>query len=447
MNFNEKVKQNKMDMISDLRQLLRIPSVLIETPDNPEAPFGQGLRDALDFILALGEKMGFKTKRVDQIAGHIEFGEGEEIIGILCHLDVVPAGEGWKYDPFQAVIEDNKIYARGAIDDKGPLISALYAMKIIKDLKLPIHKRIRLIVGTDEETAWRGIKRYLEVSEMPTFGFSPDANFPLIYGEKGILSLDLISNFQDQHMQLLEAGERYNVVPEKAVIQISNHIEKDFQEYLKVNQLVGDAKLNEYTIHGQSAHAMEPNNGINALIHMAHFVTGFHHHPLLQFISEKLSDSRFKKMGLHFTDPEMGDLTVNVALARIDQQGGRIGLNLRYPINWSKDEFLSLFAKEALKYGIEVREKEDSKPHFVDKNSWLVQVLHQAYIKYTGDTTTPPATIGGGTYARALKNAVAFGMMMPGREDVVHEKNEYVFIEDILTATAIYCEAIAALGK
>lgn len=446
MNFFELVKQNKESMLKDLIRLLQINTLLVEQPSNKEAPFGDGLREALDYILNLGESFGFKTLNVDNIAGHIEFGEGEEIVGILGHLDVVPNLEGWKYDPFSGTIDGDKLYARGALDDKGPLIGGLYAMKILKDMGFKPNKRIRLIIGTDEESKWRCISRYLEVCEMPTVGFSPDAEFPIIYGEKGNISIDLISNYKDLDLISLTSGERYNVVPDKAVAVLSKKV-SGLEEFLKENKLKGNEVNNSVSVFGKGAHAMEPNNGVNALVNLCKFLKPHVNNPLVHFVSDNLKDNRFKDMGLNFTDPEMGDLTLNVAIANINSEGGMVGLNMRYPINWDEQNFLKLFKEAASKYNLEIKIAKDSGPHYVDKNSDLIKTLHKAYIKYTGDDKTPLMTIGGGTYARALKNAVAFGMLMPNREDVVHEVDEYIYISDFIVSVAIYTESIYELGK
>lgn len=451
MNFKEIVDKNKEALLQDLVRLLQFDTVLIEQPENKDAPFGEGIRDALLYVLDLGEKMGFRTLNVDNIAGHIEYGEGEEIVGVLCHLDVVPTGEGWKYPPFSGTIEGDKLYARGALDDKGPLMSSLYALKALKDSGVKLNKRIRLIVGTDEETDWRGINRYLEVCEMPSMAFSPDAEFPLIYGEKGIMSIDLTVNHSGSSLVKFESGDRYNVVPEKAVAQVKGLDVEEYAAYIKEKNLRGEfedlGQVQEAVLYGVRAHAMEPNDGVNALVHLSTFLSDKVDHPLVKFVGEKLTDSRFNKIGLNFKDAEMGDLTVNVAVAKMDEEKGLVGLNLRYPINWDKDAFVAGLTKEASAYGVNVKVIKDSNPHYVDRKSDLVRKLHVAYMKHTGDIGSPLMTIGGGTYARALKNAVAFGMLMPGREDVVHQVNEYIYISDLMLSTVIFAEAMYSLGK
>lgn len=450
MDFLYKVKETQKQLIADLQSLCQIDTVLIENLSDVQAPFGEGIKQALDWVLALGKSMGFSVLNVDNIAGHIEMGEGEDIMGILCHIDVVPTGEGWTYPPFSATIEGDKLFARGAMDDKGPLISTLYAMKIIKDLGIPLKKRVRLIIGTDEETSWRCVKRYFEVCEMPSIGFSPDAEFPLIYGEKGIMSLDLQTTFKDDFIVSISSGDRYNVVPDYAEAIVNGDVSQTFEKFCQEHHINGKVMnahgQQKIMVYGKRAHAMEPNKGKNALIALCCFLKTYTSHPLILFVDKYLSDSRFKNIGLNYTHQKMGDLTLNVALIKKVAQKDMIGLNLRYPIGWDKNKFIEAFSSKAKEFGINVVVSQDQGPHYVPKDSKLVQALHNAYIKYTNDATSPLKTIGGGTYARALKNAVAFGMLMPNREEVVHEIDEYLHISDLLVATAIYAQAIYDLG-
>lgn len=451
MDFLNEVKKNKNNMIEHMQGLLKINSVLNDTLVTDDAPFGEGVKESLEYMLNLGKEMGFKVLNVDNIAGHIEYGEGEEIIGVLVHVDVVPAVGKWKHPPFSATIENDRIYSRGAMDDKGPAISALYALKILKDMNIKLNKRVRLIIGTDEESHWRGIKRYLEKVENPTIGFSPDADFPLIYGEKGNMSIDVKTSFVDEKIFNFEAGDRYNVIPDEATVKIKDNLEIDFNKFIEDNKLKGkyifDKINSSITMYGKAAHAMEPNRGINAAIKLCQFLSKFTDNPIVNFVADKLTDSRFNDMKLDFTDHEMGDLTVNVAVVKIDDNGGKIGLNLRYPINWDKENFIKQLVNQAKEYKLTINILSDTTPHFVDKNDHLVKTLHNAYIEYTNDTSTPIKTIGGGTYARAIKRGVAFGMTFPNREDVVHQVDEYLLIEDAVLATAIYTKAIYDLGK
>lgn len=444
MEFLKIVKENEKELIEKTQGLLRIDSTLEENVNNKLAPFGEGIKKSLDYVLDLGKSFGFNVKNIDNVAGHIEFGEGEELIGILCHVDVVPAVGKWKYPPFSAEIADGKIYARGAIDDKGPTICSLYALKVLKDMGVKLNKRVRLIIGTDEETKWRCMDTYFKNEEMPDLGFSPDANFPVIYGEKGIMSIDLISNKTNDIE--FKSGVRYNVVPDEATAKVNMDLKNEFSKFLTDNNFEGEYQ-DSIKLYGESAHAMQPEKGVNAALNLCKFLNEHLDNNIVKFVSEKLTDTRFKTMGLDFSDPEMKDLTVNLALVEINKIGGKIGLNLRYPTNWDKDSFLKELKKQASFYAIDVKVLSDQVPHYVDPNDDLVKTLHNAYVKYSNDTTTKNITIGGGTYARALKKGVAFGMMFPGREDVVHQVNEHIYIEDMLKATAIYAQAIYDLGK
>jgi len=447
MDFIKYINDNKEQFLEDLKELLKIDTVLIEQPHVKEAPFGENLVKALEYMLSLGERDGFITKNIENVAGHIEYGEGDEVIGVLCHLDVVPTGDGWTYPPFEPTIIEGKIYARGSMDDKGACISSLYALKALKESGVKLNKKIRLIFGTDEETGSRGIKRYLEVEKMPDLGFSPDADYPIIYGEKGIISFDLVSEKINQEIVEFISGDRYNVVPEIATVVLKNNYKQQYEQFLKDNNYSGEVKDNKYIMFGKRAHAMEPRNGVNAILQLLEFLNNIIEDSYISFIYDNFKCSRLSNVNQNFTDPEMGDLTSNVALLNIKDNKGACGINFRYPINWDKELYFNTLKNNAKSCGVNVKELNDSKPHYIPKDHELVKTLHKSYIKYTGDDKTPLMTIGGGTYARSLKCAVAFGPMMPGREDVVHQVDEYAYIDDLLISVAIFSDALKELGK
>ena len=209
IDWKHEVDQRKDQLIADLQGLLKIESVLDEQNGTEDAPLGIEVKKALDYLLKLGEKDGFNAKNVGNLAGHLEMGKGEGLLGILCHVDVVPEGDGWSFDPFGGEIKEEESYARGAIDDKGPTMAAYYAMKIVKDLGLPLEKRVRMIIGTDEESEWRCVERYFQEEEMPDIGFAPDADFPIINAEKGIADFDLVQRLDNLEE---ENGKYYAIV-------------------------------------------------------------------------------------------------------------------------------------------------------------------------------------------------------------------------------------------
>ncbi|MGN7390860.1 dipeptidase PepV [Bacillus safensis] len=466
MNWEAEVIRKKDDLIQDTQSFLQIESVLDEEGGKEGKPFGEKVDDALKYMLKKGEDEGFTVKNVDGYAGHIEYGEGEDIVGVLCHVDVVPAGDGWTTPPFSADIRENKIFARGAIDDKGPTMAAFYALKILKDTGLQLSKKIRMIIGTDEESDWRCVDHYFKHEAMPQIGFAPDADFPIIHAEKGIIDATLsftyqqTANHQRYTLKQFTSGMRLNMVPDEAAATVTCAQEHDaeliktaFEAYLADHQLSGEVKSAadglHFTLKGVSVHAMEPAHGTNAGIHMANFLCG---HELdeqgLSFTSQINAlfdqDTRGQKLGIACKDEISGDLTLNVGTIRYKQnEEAKLGLNVRYPVTADgKDVKKGI---ESIK-GAALLKFEDSPPHHVSKDHPLVKTLQRVYEEQTGDPATLIA-IGGGTYARSLEAGVAFGPLFPGRPDCAHQKDEYIEIDDLLRATALYAQAMYELAK
>ena len=212
--LDETIDNLKEDIIKTTQELIKIPSVYSKSNDK-EKPFGENVNSALEYILDLGKKLGFRTKNIDGYCGYIEFGEGSELLGIIGHLDVVPEGTGWTFPPFSGTISDGKIFGRGAIDDKGPVVSSLYAMKAVMD-NYKLNKRVRLIIGLNEENDWKCIDYYKSHEEAPTVSFSPDADFPCIYAEKSILSCYIKENYKNNKIKIRDIdcnNNALNVVP------------------------------------------------------------------------------------------------------------------------------------------------------------------------------------------------------------------------------------------
>jgi succinyl-diaminopimelate desuccinylase len=451
MEITNAVKKNENKLIKSIQELIQINSVKNATPVTVDAPFGKGVKDSLLYILKLGKEMGFQTKLVDSVAGHIDFGSGEETIAVLGHVDVVPVTGDWIYPPFSGKLVDGKIYGRGALDDKGPVVCALYAMKVLKDIGFVPKKKIRLIIGTDEESGMECMRRYAKLEKLPEVGFSPDASFPVIYGEKGIMSIDLISNYVGDEIVSFEAGDRYNVVPDKAVALIKKNLEAEFLNYLEENELKGEFSkennLYKLTIYGKTAHGSAPYLGVNAAIKLACFLSDYLTNSVVNFVSDKMIDPYFRGLALDYQNEKMGKLTVNLAKIEISPKGNKIGLNLRYPIDWPKEEFLKKLHLEIGAYGFKFEVLSDSVPHYVDPEEDLVQILYSSYKKYSKDEKSKPYTIGGGTYARILKKGVSFGPTFPHTIAHIHEPNEYITVEDALLGTIIYADAIKELSK
>ncbi|MGC4376043.1 dipeptidase PepV [Fictibacillus sp. Mic-4] len=464
INWRDEVEQRKGQLLKDLQGLLQIKSVLDEENASEGAPFGPDIKKAMDYLLSLGERAGMGSKNVDGYAAHLEIGQGEDLIGILCHLDVVPEGDGWSVDPYKGVIKDGKIIARGASDDKGPTMAAFYGMKIIQELNLPLSKRVRMIIGGDEESKWRCVDHYFKHEEMPSMGFAPDADFPIIHAEKGIcnaqITLKATKEIQSETPALLSflSGRRLNMVPDlaKAVLSDISGIEEKYQEFLTQENVKGTAfrENGNLVLHleGTSAHGSTPECGVNAGVMLAKFLsnitldqTGTAY---LKFITDSFLDDHYgKKLNVAAEDEVSGKLTVNPGVFSYTRgDGGHVSINIRYPVKHRSDVLISQLDKAAKEKGWSCEILSNSKPHYVSEDHVLVQTLKRVYEEQTGEDGKPIA-IGGGTYARSLDAGVAFGALFPGREDVAHQKDEYMYVEDLIKAAAIYAQAIYELAK
>ena len=463
MNWYELAKARQQELLDELTALLKIESVLDESITSKEHPFGPGPREALDFMLRLGEEQGLKVKNIDNMAGHIEMGEGDEALGILCHVDVVPAGDlsTWTYPPFEGRIVDGKLYARGSIDDKGPTMAAWMAMKLVKDAGIKLNKRVRMIIGTDEESGFRCVTRYFEKEEMPEIGFAPDADFPLINAEKGIANLVFSQNDKpttDEKLISFKAGKRINMVPDLAeavMTNIDGTFVENFQSYLAKNGVEGSF-TNEgnniiITVKGKSAHAMEPEKGVNAAVLLAQFLKqqqiGGAGQTFAEFMDFAFGQNPYgESMSLSYTDDMSGPTTLNAGLVSFGENGGEIRVSMRYSVTYPFEEKITAAQPivAAERFSLDVADNDT--PHYVPENDVLVATLLDVYRGATGDMRAPLST-GGGTYARVMKKGVAFGMLYPGELELAHQADEFVDIENLVKATAIYAEAIVKLAS
>ena len=454
MDWQLEAEKRKDSIIKDLQELIAIPSVSSEEAA-ADAPFGKEVKRALLWFLDKGAARGYTVKNVADVAGHIETGNGEELLGILGHVDVVPPGAGWTKDPFGGIVENGKLYGRGTIDDKGPTIAAWAALNMVKDAGFEFTKRVRLIIGTDEESGFRCVDRYFETEEMPAIGFAPDADFPIINAEKGIASLVLaMASWQSQDaLKSFVAGNRTNMVPDLAEAIVTGTLtewQSDFEKFLAQHGVAGAAEALDaqvkLTVHGKSAHAMEPEDGVNAGILLALFLKGRlagDGGRFTAFLADHFhNDSRGRKLGLDFKDDVSGETTLNAGVIRYEYgKKAIIEVSMRYSISYPFDEKIKVGIAE----GFALTVASNSPPHHVDATDPFIKTLQSAYEKQTGDKAELLA-IGGGTYARVLDKGVAFGMLFPGEKDVAHQADEFVDIENLLKAVAIYAEAIYQLA-
>ena len=464
MNFEQldaRVSAMKDELIADLKRWISVPSVLSEPVEN--APFGAETRRMLDMALADARKYGFPTRDFDGYAGDISLGTGEQTMGMLCHLDVVPVGDDWKHDPWGGEIEDGKLYGRGAIDDKGPALCALYAMRAVRDCGIPLKDGVRLILGCDEETGMQDMRYYASREKMPDYGFSPDAEFPVINIEKGGLNL-LLSKYVPENdesaIQILSlyAGVRPNVVPgiAKAVVKAKN--EKAFLEGVEKIAKARDFRLTAeksgdeitLTAEGTSVHASMPQQGKNAagmlLIALSDLNAGGAIAPAIHTLAEKVGvDYTGEGLGIRQEDELSGPLTCNLGILRYDGHYLSAELDIRYPLCANEKEMLGNAAMAVSESGMAVTRLGGHGPLHVPAEHKVVRGLIEVYHDVTGLPGYAFA-IGGGTYSRMMPNTVAFGLNFPGDVDVCHTPDEYIDIEKMMLGVKIFAHAIATLA-
>ena len=460
IDFKQEVLNHKEDLLKDLFELLSVRSIL-GTDITEETPFGSGPREALDLILSFGKRDGYKTKLVENKAGHIEVGQGEELFGILGHVDVVPVVEAdWTSHPFKPEIRDGKIFARGSLDDKGPTMAAYYAVKLLDKLGVKWNKRVRVIVGSDEETGFRCVEAYFKHEEQPASGFTPDAMFPLVYAEKARATFDHKLKFVDEDgdynykLVKFNGGQVLNMVIASAKAELVGEvsdIKEKFENFLAKEKLEGEVTVEDtikLTLKGKAAHGSTPQYGINGATKLAEFLStlGLDNNGknFVDYIVEKLANDPFgEKLGINYSDDEMGEATYNYGILEYDLERkiGLVSTDCRHPKKFDLVDRLNGIKVD----NIDIEVTSTKEAHYVPKDDELVTTLMDVYRKHTGDTKNDAFVLGGGTYARCLKKGVAFGLLFPGKEDTMHQANEYLEVEDLLLATAIYAEGIYKL--
>ena len=445
------ILDHKDELINSLKESVRIPSV--EGAPEPNAPFGREVRRALDHALALARSFGFTTIDMDGYIGVIDYGEGEETLGVMCHLDVVPEGEGWDNPPYAAETVDGCIVGRGTLDDKGPAMSSIYALAAIKAAGLKTKRRIRIMLGCNEESGWGCMKHYGEVAKMPDIAFSPDGEYPVVNSEKAIVHASYRKPFKSALR--IEGGTRPNVVcgKVKAFIPMCGDklapIVKEFSGETQFPCTVESTDGGcEIEITGLGAHASTPELGKNALQAMMALLSRLELQDAdaaaVRLLHEKLAmDMHGEALGLDFTDAS-GRMTLNPGVIKWDENGiAKLDLDMRVPTSVDLDELMAKLNSQL--DGFELFNKSVQPGHFVAPDSELVSKLTDVYAKRSGEYL-PPLAIGGGTYARAVENAVAFGCERPGVPALVHMPNESISIEDMMFNTYMIADAIIALG-
>lgn len=433
------------EIVKSIVELIQFDSSLKESEEG--YPFGKEAGECLEYFLSLAQSMGFETHNYDNYVGEVVFGEGKPF-AILAHLDVVPAGSGWKYPPFGGIINDDisdggvegmKIWGRGAMDDKAPAIVCLYALKALKDSGTKPNRTFKLIVGCNEEAGWKCIEHYNKVATMPEEGFTPDADFPVIYAEKGIAHISLHFPLTNAPFSALHAGERVNMVCDSATAVLTRKAAENLVYYenpVDGTRLSYDNTTNILRASGKSAHGSTPQKGANALQALLYFLGTFDEE--CKNIYALLFED---KTGLKTLEDETGVLTMSPDVASYKNGILTVTVDIRFPATLP----LAAVEEKLAQFGAEYTVDNYQAPLYNDPNGKLITTLMGVYNQVTGNKEKPIA-IGGGTYARALQCGCAFGPEMKDEEATIHQANEYVTFDRIKLMSEVYYAAIKEIG-
>ena len=452
--MNERVNRwlddHREEMTELLKSWVRIPS--LRSDPEPGAPFGRENRRMLDRAIADLRKMGYAVRDFDGYACDAAMGPEGEQIAVLGHLDVVPAGDGWETPPFEPVLRGSRLYGRGTNDDKGPVVAALFAMNALRETGVPLRRGIRLILGCDEESKWEDMAYYMAHTDMPEMGFSPDAAFPLINTEKAMVVLELRGKAEPEGLRVIrmDGGTRVNVIPAecRAVVAGGPETAEKVRRLSREWQLPYEARVTEegveITARGIGGHSAYPEGKRNAIGMMLVMFRALGATGRLKQLAEAVgTESDGASLGIACRDGVSGPLTCNLGILRLEEDGSWFAtLDFRCPV--TADLKAIQAAARARLSGWEAATAAEKPGHHVPAEGELVSALLGAYREATGLAGEPMAT-GGGTYAKIMKQGVAFGAMFPDEEELAHQPNEFQDLDRLILAAKIYAGALIRL--
>lgn len=460
--IEEYIDAHRSQMLEDICALCRINSE--KSAYQEGRPYGPGPSRALAQALSMAENYGFAIHNYDNYVGTADLNEQEKQLDILAHLDIVPAGEGWTVtEPFEPLEKEGKLYGRGTSDDKGPAVAALYAMRAVKELKIPVTKNVRLILGTDEECGGSDIAHYYSMEPEAPMTFSPDGSFPVVNTEKGGLAghfgAEFVPSEDLPRIHSIQAGTKVNVVPGKAMAVIEglddDLVRETGQKIMEETgvsfEIQGRNHTLELTAVGQGAHASTPKEGKNALTALLLLLSKLPFadcaqiravHSLVELFP--YTDTSGQALGIAMEDELSGDLTLAFDLLEVDSARLEGAFDSRCPICANEENVLIPVKKKMEEHGFTLINDAMNPPHHVDGDSEFIKTLLNAYERYTGQKGYCQS-MGGGTYVHNLKNGVAFGASMPGTDNCMHGADEFAVIDELLTSAKIFAQVIADL--
>lgn len=460
MNFRKRIEDYREDIVASTQQLIQIPS--LRSTGSPGMPFGKGMSDALNFVLEKAENMGFKVKNIDGYCGYAEYGEGDLYIGILSHVDTCQEGEMWVVPPFEARVMNNRIYGRGAMDNKGPLMAALYGMKVVMDTGKKPNKKIRFIIGTDEERYYEDIEYYLSKEKPPIAGFTLDGQFPVVFAEKGLSMMEFRGPFSQkgaERIAYIKGGTSENTVPGYCsallLTERKSEITARLSLFAKENRHNMTAKIIDEGViiesFGMETHSMALEMGINAICPVVRFLNqlqfgGEPIRDMIQFLDDTIGyDLYGNGFGVECEDEFSGKLTLNFGIISFENEETMVRLDLRYPVTCDFETAAKKITDSFVKNGFQQKENSYWDPIYFPKEHFLIKALLKAYRDVTKDTSEPISS-GSGSYSKVMPNIAAFGAIFPGESQAWHQVNEYIDIDNLIKMSEIYATAIYELS-
>lgn len=474
MQENRKIKEKAAEIAENqaeraeaaLLELIGIPSY--QEAAEPGAPFGRGPELALQKAADLAEELGFAVRRTDHyVIADLGDGTAPDTMGVLCHADVVPFGEGWHFAPTGEIVAD-RIYGRGSLDDKGPLVASLFALAAVRDAAAELGGRlnhpVRVIIGANEESGSLCMQKYVREESIPAFGFSPDANFPVIFAEKGIALMSATADIAAGHLVSMQAGTVVNAVPGSAEAVLDGIRTEEAEKAIELAKSAESIKSagsdinagcvleeNRVAIRvvGKAAHGSQPEKGVNAAAGLLRVLASLPLLPEEAGLVERIgqlfgNDYTGEAAGIACADEVSGALTLNLGV--VDWRDGhcRLALDMRYPVTADFAGIYRRLSDVCAANGLELTVDEHKEPLYVPKDSELVMKLLELYREYEPDAEA--LAIGGGTYCRSFSNFVAFGPLRRTTADLMHQADEYITREDFAFLRKIYAQAIWRLA-
>ncbi len=446
--------ENKKNMLTDLAELIEIPSVKGNAEEG--APFGKEPRRALEKMLEICKRLGFETSVCKDAVGTAVYpaGKDEYALGILSHLDVVPAEpDNWTTDPFKLSEREGVLYGRGVIDDKGPALASLYALYCIKECGIPLKKGVKLVFGTDEENGSEDLKLYLKEEKLPENVFTPDGSFPVINIEKGMMRSRFKGSYRGGNIISFHGGKIPNAIPDKAEALIAGISLTDVDK--AISSLSGEAKFKakqaggnvKIECFGKSAHASAPFLGVNAVTSIIRLLSTLDlqsspQTDIIRGLNRILPDGETDGAGIGLKRSDYtGSLTAAFDIFDMEHGICKGVLDVRFPSCLTLKEVVKKEKAAFNSAGCSFEGYMGDEPHIVDENSGFIQSLLRVYEKYEGEKGRCIA-IGGGTYVHNINGGVAFGAERGGYDYRMHGDNEHIPTDELIKDAILYTHAI-----